>query len=130
MFVILNTTQIHNQLSNQYKQIKHTQMKSLTLLIFAVGCTTAFGQAMSTASNTNGLRDYATNAVPIGYMADSKTGGLNAQSVAQDFERFSKQSDNPDTRDLSMADIQAILENRLAVTDRASSETIEVTNKQ
>ncbi len=105
-------------------------MKSLTLLIFAVGYTTAFGQAMSTASNTNGLRDYAANAAPIGYMADSKTGGLNSQSVAQDSERFSKQSDNPDTRDLSMADIQAILENRLAVTDRASSETIEVTNKQ
>ena len=80
--------------------------------------------------NTNGLRDYAANALPIEYMADSKTGGLNAQSVAQDFERFSKQSNNPDSKDLSMGDIQAILENRLAVTDRASSETIEVLNKQ
>lgn len=100
-------------------------MKSLTLLIFAVGCTTAFGQAMSTASNTNGLRDYAANAVPIGYMADSK-----APAVAQDFERFSKQSDNPNSKDLSMADIQAVLENRLAMADRASSQTTEVTNKQ
>jgi hypothetical protein len=105
-------------------------MKSLTLLIFAVGCTTAFGQAMSTASNTNGLRDYAANAIPIGYMSSSSAENPNAPAVAQDFERFSKQSDNPDSRDLSMADIQAILENRLAVTDRASSETIEVMNKQ
>jgi hypothetical protein len=105
-------------------------MKSLTLLIFAVGCTTAFGQAMSTASNTNGLRDYAANAVPIGYMADSKSGGLNAQSVAQDFERFSKQSNNPDSKDLSMGDIQAILENRLAMANKSASETTEITNRQ
>ncbi len=101
-------------------------MKSLTLLIFAVGCTSAFGQAMSTASNSNGFREYASNAVAVAYMSPVETGDSKAPAVAQDFESISTQPNNQDSEDLSVASIQAILEKRLAMANAASSETVEV----
>lgn len=105
-------------------------MKSLTLLIFAVGCTTAFGQAMSTASNSNQYREYSANAVPIAYMNSSETSNSNASAVEQDFESISKQSDNPQSGNLSMTDIEAILQERIAMSGGRLDEVIDAKTEQ
>ncbi|MFT5860953.1 MAG: hypothetical protein ACI865_003069 [Flavobacteriaceae bacterium] len=102
-------------------------MKSLTLLIFAVGCTMAFGQAMSTSMNTNQNRDYASNAVPVAYMVSPEALNVNAPAVAQDFEGLLGKSNNPGSKDQSIESIKAMLENRLALLDNATDPTTEIT---
>ena len=105
-------------------------MKSTTLLIFALGCSSAFGQALSHHQNSNEFREYAVNAVPIQYDDSSETGGSDAPAVTQDFESIWKQPENPSSTVLSIPAIEAILKERIAMSMELRGENLEAHKKQ
>mgnify|MGYP001100373609 CR=1 FL=1 len=96
-------------------------MKSLTILIFAFGCSSAFGQAMSMPANSNEFREFSSNAEPI-HVSSSERLNSNAPAVEQDFERILTQPNNQNSGDLSIVDIVAILDDRIAMSEDGSGE--------
>lgn len=105
-------------------------MKSTPLLILVLGCSSAFGQAISHYQNSNEFREYAVNAVPVQLEKLSDTVSSEAPAVTQDFESIWKQPENPNSAVLSVPAIEAILKERIAMSLELRGENLEAQKKQ
>lgn len=83
-------------------------MKNLTIALFTLGCTTAFGQAMSSPSNSIQFREFAVNAEPLGHKITDIETNTQLQNVAVIVEP------NNEYTALTIGDVRLRLEMRIS----------------
>lgn len=83
-------------------------MKKLTIALFTLGCATAFGQAMSSPSNSIQYREFAVNAEPLGHKITDIETNTQLQNVA-----VIEEAGNEFTA-LTIGDVRLRLEMRIA----------------
>lgn len=97
-------------------------MKQLSFLILVFACNVTFGQAMSMPSNTMQYREYAQNAEPIGHKTLDQGSTGTAAVSNPDYEQLFPQSNGAPQSTMSIPEIKALLDERIALAQNQQKE--------